>query len=157
MEPVTHALTSLALARATQKHLPRFGTAILIVSGVAVDLDYVSYFSGPGAFLRFHRAVLHSLPGILVLVSVIAGVFCWMNRKFPAKKPTVPLPFIAAFTFAYLAGSAILPVAGEFLNDKDLIGSFLPTERKIQETVYKSMDRKPSVRLASFASAPPIP
>jgi hypothetical protein len=65
-----------------------------------------------------------------------------------------PLVSIAAFTFAYLAGSAILPVAGEFLNDKDLIGSFLPTERKIQETVYKSMDRKPGIRLASFRSAP---
>jgi membrane-bound metal-dependent hydrolase YbcI (DUF457 family) len=105
VEPVTHALTSLALARVTQKRLPRFGTAILILSGVAVDLDYVSYFAGPGAFLRFHRAVLHSLPGILVLVSVIAGVFCWMNRKLPAKKPTVPLPFIAALTFACLGAS----------------------------------------------------
>src|SRR5690349_582253 len=69
---------------------------------------------------------------------------------------------IAAFTFAYLAGSAILPVAGEFLNDKDLIGRFLPTESTIQEMVYKSMDPKPSFLLASagmesvyFTPAPP--
>jgi len=105
VEPVTHALTSLALARATQKRLPRFGVAILIVSGVAPDLDYVSYFTGPGAFLRFHRAVLHSLSGILVLVSVIASVFFWMNRRCPAKKSALPLPFIVAFTFACLGAS----------------------------------------------------
>jgi len=105
VEPVTHALASLALARATQKRLPRFGTAILIVSGVAADLDYVSYFTGPGAFLRFHRAVLHSLPGILVLVSLIAGVFCWTNRRLPTKKTVLPLPFIVAFTFACLGAS----------------------------------------------------
>jgi len=105
VEPVTHALTSVALARATQKRLPRFGTAILIVSGVAADLDYFSYFAGPAAFLRFHRAILHSLPGSLVLVSLIAGVFCWMNHKLPARKLAVPLPFIAAFTFACLGAS----------------------------------------------------
>src|ERR1700682_5203964 len=65
-----------------------------------------------------------------------------------------PLVSIAAFTFAYLAGSAILPVAGELLNDQDLIGSMLPTGSKIQETVYKLMERKPGFRLASFTSAP---
>ncbi|HYL68480.1 MAG TPA: metal-dependent hydrolase [Candidatus Limnocylindria bacterium] len=100
MEPVTHALTSLALARATQKRLPRFGTVILLVSGLAADLDYVSYFAGPGSFLRFHRAALHSLPGFAVLVTVITGIFCWMDRRFSAKKPAPPSPFIVAFMFA---------------------------------------------------------
>lgn len=105
MEPVTHALTSLAQARATQKRLPRFGTAILIVSGVAADLDYLSYFGGPGAFLHFHRAVLHSLLGSAVFVSVIAAGFCWMDRRLAAKKSPLRLPFIAAATFAGLGAS----------------------------------------------------
>jgi membrane-bound metal-dependent hydrolase YbcI (DUF457 family) len=105
VEPVTHALTSLALARVAQKRLPRFGAAILIVSGVAADLDYLSYFAGPGAFLRFHRAVLHSLLGSAVLVSMIAAGFCWMDSRIPAKKPLPRLPFIAAITFACLGAS----------------------------------------------------
>ena len=105
MEPVTHALASLALARATQRRLPRFGTAILVISGVAADLDYLSYFAGPGAFLRFHRAVLHSLAGSVVLVLVVAALFCWMDRQLRAKRPALPLPFIAAFTFASLGAS----------------------------------------------------
>jgi inner membrane protein len=105
LEPVTHALTSLALARVTQKRLPRFGTAILIVSGVAADLDYFIYFAGPAAFLRFHRAVLHSLLGSAALVFLIAAGFCWVDRRSPAKKSALPLPFIAAFTFACLGAS----------------------------------------------------
>jgi len=102
VEPVTHALTSLALARAARKRLPRFGTAILIVSGVAADLDYFSYFAGPGAFLRFHRAVLHSLLGSAALVFLIAAGFCWVDRGSAAKKSLPPLGFIAAAAFAWL-------------------------------------------------------
>lgn len=108
MEPVTHALTSLALVRAAQTRLPRFGTVILIISGVAADLDYLSYFAGPGAFLRFHRAVLHSLLGSAVLVPIVAAVFCWADRRFPAKKSVPPLPFIAAFIFACLGAACHL-------------------------------------------------
>jgi membrane-bound metal-dependent hydrolase YbcI (DUF457 family) len=75
VEPVTHALTSLALARAGQKHLPRFGTAMLVVAGVAPDLDYASYFGGAGSFLRFDRTLLHSLLSSLALAIVIAAAF----------------------------------------------------------------------------------
>jgi membrane-bound metal-dependent hydrolase YbcI (DUF457 family) len=75
VEPVTHALTSLALARAGQKHLPRYGTAMLVVAGVAPDLDYVSYFGGAGSFLRFDRTLLHSLLPSAALAVAIAISF----------------------------------------------------------------------------------
>jgi membrane-bound metal-dependent hydrolase YbcI (DUF457 family) len=83
VELVTHALTSLLLARTGQKHLPRFGTSMLIVSGVAADLDYLSYFGGASAFLRFHRAVLHSLLGSVVLACIVAGLFYLLDRNRP--------------------------------------------------------------------------
>jgi inner membrane protein len=101
MEPVTHALASLALARAGQKQLPRFGTAMMLVAGVAPDLDYATYFAGPESFLRFHRAGLHSLPGIVLIAGITAVAFCVIDRK---RKPAanagdvaVPLAFGAAF------------------------------------------------------------
>lgn len=111
MEPVTHALTSLALARATRTRLPRFGTAILIVSGTASDLDCLSYFNGPGAFLRFHRVVLHSLLGSAVLISVVAALAWWLTHEFPPKKSDSPLSFTAAARFA------VLGVLGHLLLD----------------------------------------
>jgi membrane-bound metal-dependent hydrolase YbcI (DUF457 family) len=71
----------LALARAGQRHLPRFGVAILLVAGVAPDLDYASYLGGAGAFLRFHRAVLHSLPGAALVACATAGLFCAIDKR----------------------------------------------------------------------------
>lgn len=105
MEPVTHALTSVALARAVQHRLPRFGVAVLVTSGMAADLDYLSCFGGAGAFLKFHRAVLHSFLGSALLVLFLAAAFCYADRKFPQKKPSAPIPFIAAFAFCCLGAS----------------------------------------------------
>jgi inner membrane protein len=92
VEPVTHALTSLVLARAGQKHLPRFGTAMLVFSGVAADLDYLSYFGSASNFLRFHRTVLHSLLGSAVLACVIAAIFYRLDRHPRSKASDSMLP-----------------------------------------------------------------
>lgn len=81
MEPFTHALASLALARASQGRMPRHGTAMFLVSGMAADLDYISYFAGPGVFLKLHRALLHSLVGSVFLICAIAAGFIWWDRR----------------------------------------------------------------------------
>ena len=102
MEPVTHALVSLALARAGQRRLPRFGAAMMVTAGLAADLDYASYFGGAGAFLRLHRAALHSLPGGVVIACATAGAFCALDRKSAMKSaaagntPPASLSFVAA-------------------------------------------------------------
>ena len=100
VEPFTHALASLGIARAGQRRLPRFGTAMLIVSGVVSDVDYASYFGGASAFLRLHRAALHSVAGGAVAACVLAGVFCALDKKIPAKidarKRFAPLAFRTA-------------------------------------------------------------
>jgi membrane-bound metal-dependent hydrolase YbcI (DUF457 family) len=78
VEPVTHALTSLALARVGQRRLPRFGTAMLVVAGVASDLDYASYLGDASSFLRYDRTFLHSLPSSLVLAIALALAFYFL-------------------------------------------------------------------------------
>jgi membrane-bound metal-dependent hydrolase YbcI (DUF457 family) len=102
VEPFTHAFTSLALARAGQRRLPRFGTAMLIVSGVAPDLDYASYLGGPSAFMQFHRTVLHSVAGSAVMAGAVAAAFCVLDKrtppkKLPQRKTLPPLSFGIAF------------------------------------------------------------
>lgn len=96
MDPVTHALASLAVARAGQKKLPRFGAAMLIVAGIAPDLDYAAYIGGASVFLRLHRSLLHSLIGAFITACVIAGAFCYLDRKQPAKNPAARLQGKAA-------------------------------------------------------------
>ncbi len=80
MELLTYLLVSVALGRAAGTRLPRFGMAMLISSGIAADLDFVSYFLGPAAFLRFHRSVLHSLLGTGAVCCFIAAAFCLLAR-----------------------------------------------------------------------------
>ncbi|MGC1830683.1 MAG: metal-dependent hydrolase [Candidatus Acidiferrales bacterium] len=106
MEPATHALASLALARAAGKRLPRFGTAMIVVCGLAPDLDYSSYFGGAGALLRFHRTAVHSVLGAALMAGVVAGAFCRLDRKRPRDGSTSPLGFPAAFA-ACCAGAAL--------------------------------------------------
>ena len=91
---------------------------MLIVSGLAPDLDYASYFGGPEAFLHFHRTALHSLAGAAVAACVIAGIFCAFDRRFPAtgganKKTCKPLGFGAAVLLCAIgaAGHLLLDLA----------------------------------------------
>ena len=97
MEILNHALLSLLLARAGQAFLPRYGAAMLTVSSVVADFDFVSYLGGPAAFLRFHRGVLHSVPCSVVLVCAIALAFWAVARRHAATNPDAkfcPLSFI---------------------------------------------------------------
>jgi inner membrane protein len=106
-------MTSLALARAARNRMPRNGAIMLVVSGLAPDLDYASYIGGPGAFLRFHRSLLHSIPGSAVMVLAIAGAF-WAFEKHSSRKSLgrnsrASLPFKAALAVCAVgAGAHIL-------------------------------------------------
>lgn len=118
MEPFTHAFSSLALARAGQRHLPRFGTAMLVVSGLAPDLDYAGYFGGASAFMRFHRTALHSLAGSAAMACLIGGAFCILDRKLPRQKTSqtnasAPLGFVSALAVcaAGIGGHVLLDLA----------------------------------------------
>ncbi len=108
MEILTHALVSLVLARAGQKLLPRYGLAMLVVSGVAADLDFLSYLRGPSAFLRFHRGALHSVLGSVVLACLLAFVFWAMGRRFAANGPTSALPPLSFFAAVAVCAAGIV-------------------------------------------------
>jgi inner membrane protein len=104
VEILTHALVALILARAGQKLLPRYGAAMLVVSGVAADLDFLSYFGGPSAYLRFHRGVLHSVPGSMVLVCALALLLWAMARRCAAKNSASILPRLSFLSALGICG-----------------------------------------------------
>lgn len=81
MQLVTYLLLSCVLARAARKFLPRYGLVMLVTAGVAAELDFVSYFAGPASFLKFHRTVLHSVVGALVMCCCIAGIYFLIDRS----------------------------------------------------------------------------
>ena len=74
---------------------------MLIVCGVAPDLDYASFVAGPSAFLRIHRTAFHSLAGGTLLACGAAAAFCALDRtldiKATASNPSEPLTWRKAF------------------------------------------------------------
>ena len=82
---------------------------MLVVSGVAADLDYLSYFGGASAFLRFHRTVLHSLLGVAVLAAAVASAFCLLDRNRRKKDSAATisaLRFLPALAVCAVGASA---------------------------------------------------
>jgi len=83
MEPVTHALASIALGRAGLNKVSRMATPMLLVSGLAADVDWATRLGGASAFLRGHLTATHSFVGTVVLITGVAAGFWIAGRKFP--------------------------------------------------------------------------
>jgi membrane-bound metal-dependent hydrolase YbcI (DUF457 family) len=97
MEPVTHALASIALGRAGLNKITRMATPMLLVSGLVADVDWVTRLGGASAFLHGHRTATHSLPGTVVLIAVVTAAFWLAGRKYPKLAVEIlPALFICA-------------------------------------------------------------
>jgi membrane-bound metal-dependent hydrolase YbcI (DUF457 family) len=96
MEPLTHALASFTLGRAGLDRTTRLATPMLLVSGLAADLDWISYKAGPAAFLEWHRTASHSLLGTAVIsVGVASGFWLAGRGKKSDSRPVRYLPALA--------------------------------------------------------------
>jgi inner membrane protein len=82
MEPVTHALTSIALGRAGLNKMTRAATPMLLVSGTVADIDWVTRLGSATAFLRGHRTATHSLVGTVVIIAAVAAAGWLAGRKY---------------------------------------------------------------------------
>ena len=67
---VTHGLASLAVARGLFPRAGKLAMASAVLAGTIADIDWLSNYFGPSAFLRWHGTYTHS---ILVAVLVSAG------------------------------------------------------------------------------------
>ncbi len=83
MEPVTHALASIALARAGLNKITRAAIPMLLVSGTIADVDWVTRLGGAATFLRGHRTVTDSLVGTAAIVAAVAAGSWLIGRKYP--------------------------------------------------------------------------
>lgn len=80
MDPLTHGLAAYALKRVFFLRQGREVTLAMILAAVIGDVDWISYYFGPRAFLRGHATVSDSLVGV-VLISLIVAAVCHFARK----------------------------------------------------------------------------
>jgi inner membrane protein len=83
MEPVTHALTSIALGRAGLNKITRAATPMLLVSGMIADVDWVTRLGNAATFLRGHRTATHSVIGTAAIIAGVAALSFLAGRKYP--------------------------------------------------------------------------
>jgi inner membrane protein len=81
MEPLTHLLLSVAAGRAGLAKLSPLAMPMLIVSGMAADLDWLAALAGPRTFLSAHRAASHSLIGAALIALCVALMFVFTSRN----------------------------------------------------------------------------
>lgn len=83
MEPITHALSGVVIRNFGFRK--KAALAVLVISSVAPDLDFVTRLWGSDVMLRYHRGITHGVLAFLV-VPVVMGlvfrkrggfVYCW--------------------------------------------------------------------------------
>jgi inner membrane protein len=86
MDPLTHALIGAGVASLTGDKLSVSNPIQLgaVLGALAPDLDIILQLYGDMPYLTHHRGLSHSIPGVLFISAVIAGVL-WL--LFPAVHP----------------------------------------------------------------------
>jgi len=96
---VTHALLSLALARG---FFARRGWPVLagmLVAGTFADVDLISEWFGPAAYLAARRTFTHSLLGTLVIIAIAA----WIAHRLDGQRRETWKGILAAASCAAIA------------------------------------------------------
>jgi membrane-bound metal-dependent hydrolase YbcI (DUF457 family) len=86
MDLLTHALASYTLKRSAFPRVPRSTTLAILLAGTLADLDIISTWISPSAFLAWHRTNTHSLLFAFLLALLVALPFLLRNRRSPENK-----------------------------------------------------------------------
>ncbi len=90
MDNLTHTLAGIAISHAGLNRKTRFATLTLILAANAPDIDIVTGLKGGITYLKYHRGVTHSLPGVCGLALLIWALVSWVGKR-TAPKPNLPL------------------------------------------------------------------
>jgi inner membrane protein len=103
MDPITHALAGTVVASFSGNSLSLSDPIYLgsILGSVAPDLDIIFQLKGDMSYLKHHRGVSHSIPGLLLFSLFISGILFFL---FPgtAFSKTLFWTFAGAFSHSFL-------------------------------------------------------
>jgi membrane-bound metal-dependent hydrolase YbcI (DUF457 family) len=81
VDPATHALTSLALARGIFPRRPWWFVLGVVFAGTIADVDLVSALVGPRAYLIARQTITHSVLGTVAVVAAAIGAAQLLRLK----------------------------------------------------------------------------
>ncbi len=102
MDPLTHALASYSLKRAAFPRLPRPATIAMLIAGTIADIDSLSLYFGPSAFLNFYRTYFHSLLAAILFTLLVMIPFLLRKREPSSEQTPLAKIFLAALAAGLL-------------------------------------------------------
>ena len=99
MDPLTHALASYSLQRSAFPRISRVATIAIVLAGIFADVDLLSMYFGPSAYLAFNRTYFHSILAALAFTVLATFPFFVLKPKAPGDK----IPRAAIFSAALAA------------------------------------------------------
>ena len=98
MDALTHGLASYAITRAALPRASRITMLAAILAGTAANLDRLSAYASPSAFLGCYRTATHSILGTLGIVAAFVIAVSLITRRKPNADPvrTVLLALLTA-------------------------------------------------------------
>ncbi len=100
MDPLTHALASYSLQRAVFPRAARSATLALLIAGTIADLDSLSAYFGPSAYLTFYCTYTHSLLAAFLFSLLLALPFLFRKRNAAERQSSLAAIFLACFSAA---------------------------------------------------------
>jgi len=101
MDPFTHGLASYSITRAVFPRASRTTVMAAILAGSAADLDRLSEYAGPCAFLGWYRTATHSLLGTLLIVAAFVVAISFITKR-KASANSVRTVLVALFVASSL-------------------------------------------------------
>lgn len=131
MDPVTHVLASYTLKRSLFPRATRSLTVAMLFAGTLADLDNLSAYFGPSAFLRFYRTGFHSLALAVVIATAVTLVFLAFGRR-----PETPVAGSGAFLAALVASVAHVLLDFTQSDSVELLWPVSPRRRGLDWTAH---------------------
>lgn len=91
MDIVTHGLASLAIARGFFPRAGKLAMAAAVLAGTVADIDWLSIYFGPSAYLSWHRTYTHSIVVSILISMCVAILVARLLRRSMLARQGVPL------------------------------------------------------------------
>jgi inner membrane protein len=116
MDPITHLMTGVCLARAGFNRKAAYATVAMTLAAEAPDLDILWFIDGPIAAFQHHRGWTHTFLGIPFEAAFIVGAV-WLFHRWRTRRPTSSKPPKAPVRWGLLYCLSLIALLSHLLLD----------------------------------------
>jgi inner membrane protein len=116
MEPITHLMTGVCLARAGFNRKAAYATVAMTLAAEIPDLDVLWSINGPLAAFQHHRGWTHTFLGIPVEAAIVVGGI-WLFHRWRTRRATSSKPPKAPIHWGLLYGFSLIALLSHLFLD----------------------------------------